>query len=118
MVLTVFLQQLQTLGHNVDPVLRELRVPSQNLPASSIPKSPIHPDLFTQVPPAYHDFLDVFSEQQANTLPPHRKYDLHINLLPSKAPLWGRIYTQSAVELVEMKAYIKAYLANGFIRPS
>ena len=60
----------------------------------------------------------MFSEEQANTLPPHRKYDLQINLLPNSAPPWGRIYRQSAVELVEMKAYIKAYLANGFIRPS
>ena len=58
------------------------------------------------------------SEQHANTLPPHRKYDVQINLLPNFAPPWGRIYSQSAVELVEMKAYIKAYLANGFIRPS
>ena len=60
----------------------------------------------------------MFSEQQANTLPPHRKYDLQINLLPGTAPPWGRVYTKSAVELVEMKAYVKAYMANGFIRPS
>ena len=68
--------------------------------------------------PYDNDFLDVFSELRANTLLPHRKYDLQINLLLGKAPPWGRIYTQSAVELVEMKAYLKAYLANGFIRPS
>ena len=60
----------------------------------------------------------MFSEQQTNTLPPHRKYDLQINLLLGTASPWGRIYSQSAVELVEMKAYLKAYLANGFIRPS
>ena len=60
----------------------------------------------------------MFLEQRANTLPPHRKYDLQINLLPGTAPPWGRIYTQSVVELVAMKEYLKAYLANGFIRPS
>ena len=38
----VFLQQLQTLGHNVDPVLRKLRVPSQHVPASPIPKFTNH----------------------------------------------------------------------------
>ena len=63
-------------------------------------------------------FLDVFSEQQANTLLPHRKYDLQINLLSGKAPQWGRMYTKSALELVEMKAYLKAYMEIGFIRPS
>ena len=50
--------------------------------------------------------------------PPHRKYDLQIPMLPNTKPPWGRIYTMSAVELVAMKAYIKAYVANGFIRPS
>ena len=36
----VFLQQLQTLGYNDDPVLRKLRVPSQHVLASPIPKFP------------------------------------------------------------------------------
>ena len=67
---------------------------------------------------SHNDYLDVFSEQQANTLPPHRKYDLQIPMLPNTKPPRGRIYSMSAVELVAMKAYIKAYLANGFIRPS
>ena len=75
-------------------------------------------DLFTQVPKAYHDYLDVFSELQANVLPPHRKYDLDIPLQPNSAPPWGPIYGLSAPELAVMKRYVTAYLANGFIRPS
>ena len=35
----VFLQQLQTLGYNANPVLRELRVPSPDVPAPSISRS-------------------------------------------------------------------------------
>ena len=36
----VLLQQLKALVYNPDPVLRELRVPSQNVPASPIPPPP------------------------------------------------------------------------------
>ena len=39
-------------------------------------------------------------------------------MLPNTKPPWGRIYSMFAVELVAMRSYIKAYLANGFIRPS
>ena len=90
--------------------------------AGTIPLSsstpPPHPDLFHQVSKEYHDYLDVFSEQQANTLPPHRKYDIDIPLQPNSAPPWGPIYGMSAPELSPMKTYVKEYLANGFIRPS
>ena len=86
-------------------------------PPSFFPPPP-HPDLFHQVPQAYHDYLDVFSESQANVLPPHRKYDLDIQLLPDSAPPFGPIYPMSAPENIEMKRYLQAYLANGFIRPS
>ena len=90
---------------------------TSSLPSSNLPPPP-HPDLFTQVPEAYHDYLDVFSEAQANTLPLHRKYDLHIPLLPNTTPPWGPIYGMSAIELATMKEYVRNYLANGFIRPS
>ena len=95
--------------------------PPPSLSAISFPLTshpPPHPDLFQQVPAAYHAYLDVFSEAQANTLPPHRKYDLRIDLIPGAQPPWGPIYSLSAMELAPMKEYIKSYLANGFIRPS
>ena len=57
------------------------------------------PLLFPQVPLEYHDYLNVFSEEQANTLPPHRKYDLEISLQPGTVPPWGPIYGKSALEL-------------------
>ena len=64
------------------------------------------------------EYLDVFSEEQANTLPPHRKYDLEIQLQPITSPPWGPIYPMSALELLEMKTHLKDNLANGFIGPS
>jgi hypothetical protein len=30
----------------------------------------------TSLPPEYHDFADIFSEQEAYNLPPHREFDL------------------------------------------
>ena len=62
--------------------------------------------------------MDVFSEAQANVLPPHRKYDVDIPLQPGTEPPWGPIYPMSAPKLAEMKTYVKSFLANGFIRPS
>ena len=88
-----------------------------NLAATASPPPP-HPDLFTQVPQVYHEYLDVFSEAQADILPPHREYDLDIPLLPGAKLPWGPIYSMSGVELATMREYVKKYLANGFIRHS
>ena len=38
------------------------------------------------------DDVIIFSEEQANTLPPHRKYDLEITLQPDTTPPRGPIY--------------------------
>ena len=76
------------------------------------------PALLAKLPPEHHDFADVFFEQAANTLPPHKPYDLEIPLLPGKEPPWGPIYSLSEPELATLKTYITDNLANGFIRPS
>jgi len=38
------------------------------------------------IPPEYHEFLDVFTEQEPTTPPPHRTQDHHIPLEEEKAP--------------------------------
>src|SRR5277367_632631 len=43
------------------------------------------PDL-SSVPTDYHDFSDVFSKKKADTLPPHRPYDLKINIEEGSTP--------------------------------
>ena len=62
--------------------------------------------------------MDVFSEPQANVLPPHRKYGLEINLKRGTIPPWGRIYPMSALKNTAMKQDVKAYVENGFIKHS
>ena len=51
------------------------------------------------VPEVYHDFADVFSKARANTLAPHRPYDLKINLEEGTLPPLGPIYSLSVSEL-------------------
>jgi len=55
------------------------------------------PDL-SNVPSEYHKFADVFSKTKAKTLPPHRPYDLKINLEEGAQPPVGPIYSLSASE--------------------
>ena len=50
------------------------------------------------VPDEYHDFADVFSEGLADKLPPHRPYDLKIDLEDGKTPPFGRVYQLSPSE--------------------
>lgn len=70
------------------------------------------------VPVVYHDFLDVFSKKEAETLPPHRPYDYLIELLPGVEVPFGRILPLSELELAAPKDYIDDNLKKGFICPS
>lgn len=71
------------------------------------------------VPPSLHDYLDVFSEEEAKELPPHRSWDMKIDLKEGasqehKAP----IYPLSPQMLEAQKKWLDEHLAKGFIRPS
>ena len=68
-----------------------------------------------KVPKEYHDFADVFSEGSAQTLPPHREYDIKIETIDNQDPPFGKIYNMSATELEVLKNYIDEMLAKGFI---
>ncbi|MBW0594203.1 hypothetical protein O181_133918, partial [Austropuccinia psidii MF-1] len=57
------------------------------------------------VPPAYHQYLDVFSKVKAEKLPPHCACDHHIELEGSLPPA-GVIYSLSNQESDTLRAYI------------
>ena len=40
----------------------------------------------------YHDFLNVFSQEAADTLPPHRSSDYKIKFVQGKEPTYGPLY--------------------------
>jgi len=72
------------------------------------------PDL-SNVPSKYHEFADVFSKTKAEVLPPHRPYDLKINLEEGAQPPVGPIYSLSASEQEALKKFIEENLNTGFI---
>ena len=70
------------------------------------------------VPPEYHDYLSIFSEEEAKALPPHRYVDHAILLIKGGKPPFRRMYFMSDNDLKELKAWIEENLPKSFIRAS
>jgi len=66
----------------------------------------------------YKDYMDVFREDRAETLAPHRAIVHAIDLKPGFNIPYGTIYNLSEVEIKTLKGYIESNLANGFIERS
>ena len=58
-----------------------------------------HFDLTVKLPKEYHQFLDVFSRQEADTLPVHWSYDHKILLEDEKQLTFKALYSMSQDEL-------------------
>ncbi len=71
-----------------------------------------------KLPKQYHDYLDVFSKKEADTLPEHRAYDHAINLKGDAQPPSSALYGMSRNEIQELRRYLDENLAKGFIRAS
>ncbi|MBW0511012.1 hypothetical protein O181_050727 [Austropuccinia psidii MF-1] len=69
------------------------------------------------VPPAYHQYFDVFSKVKAEKLPPHCTCDHHIKLEGLLPPV-DVIYSLSKHDSETLWAYISENVEKGFIRPS
>ena len=63
------------------------------------------------------EFLDMFSEELPG-MPPERKVEFAIELIPGTAPISKRAYRVSRPELVELKKQIDELSEKGYIRPS
>jgi len=68
------------------------------------------------IPEEYHEYADVFSKSKAETLAPHRPYDLRIDLEKDSHPPVGTIYSLSKFKQKALKEFINENLTNGFIR--
>ena len=77
-----------------------------------------HFDPAIKLPKEYHQFLDVFSRQEADTLPVHRSYDHKIPLEDRKQPTFKALYSMSQDELKVLWKYLNDHLSKGFIRVS
>ena len=74
--------------------------------------------LKNQVPQEYHEYLDVFSKELADRLPPRRYIDHEIPLEFGKRSHFGPLYNLSQKELEVQKKYIEEQVIKGFMRPS
>jgi hypothetical protein len=63
------------------------------------------------------EFLDVFPEELSG-MPPKRKVEFAIELIPGTSAISKRAYRVSGPELVELKKQIDELLEKGYIRPS
>ena len=71
------------------------------------------------VPPHYHKWKKVFSEEEAKRFPEHQPWDIAIDFT-ADAPksLDCKIYPLTLKEQGQLKAYIKDNLEKGYIHPS
>jgi hypothetical protein len=67
------------------------------------------------LPKEYHDFVDVFSKSKADTLAPHRPYDLKIQLEDGASPPQPPIYLLSSSELTTLREFLNEHLSMGYI---
>jgi hypothetical protein len=63
------------------------------------------------------EFPDVFTKDLPG-MPPERKVEFAIELLPGTTPIFKRAYRVSGPELVELKKQIDELSEKGYIRPS
>jgi len=70
------------------------------------------------VPSDYHKFADVFNKEKASQLPPHRPYDLKIDLEEGSAPPLGTIYPLSPAELEALRKFLDENITTGLLRSS
>jgi len=98
-------------SHNFELCLRSSDIQANSAKLAETPD-------FSNIPSEYHEFADIFSKTKAEVFPPHRPYDLKINLEKSAQPLVGPIYSLSASEQEALKEFIEENLNTGFIQPT
>ncbi|QRW22889.1 Retrotransposable element Tf2 protein [Rhizoctonia solani] len=69
------------------------------------------------VPSEYHQYAKVFGEEEFNKLPPHRHYDIGIELT-EEGPLNSPLYSMTDAKSVTLKDWLRDELKAGKIRPS
>ncbi|KAF8757307.1 hypothetical protein RHS01_04135 [Rhizoctonia solani] len=67
--------------------------------------------------PKYHHYAKVFGEEEFNKLPPHRHYDIGIELT-KEGPLNSPLYSMTDAKSATLKDWLRDELKAGKIRPS
>jgi hypothetical protein len=72
-----------------------------------------------KIPPQYHKYSQVFSEEASHKFPPSRIWDHTIELKPgAPASLPGKLIPLSQAELKKLQKFISEHLKHGTIQPS
>ncbi|MBW0586672.1 hypothetical protein O181_126387 [Austropuccinia psidii MF-1] len=103
----------QSLLKSIDEVFKEIKDVGEDWDEEEEPEE--IETVFKVVPPAYHQYLDVFSKVKAEKPPPHRPCDHHIELEGLLPPV-GVIYLLSNKESETLQAYISENVEKCFIR--
>ncbi|KAF8750517.1 hypothetical protein RHS01_09317 [Rhizoctonia solani] len=69
------------------------------------------------VPSKYHQYSKVFGEEEFNKLPPHRHYNIGIELT-EEGPLNSPLYSMTNAKSATLKDWLRDELKAGKIRPS
>ncbi|KAF8755588.1 hypothetical protein RHS01_05310 [Rhizoctonia solani] len=77
-----------------------------------------NPNPLADLPTEYHKFARVFGEEEFKVLPPHREYNIAIDLVPDAKLSPRPIYGMTDAESKALKQHIDEELATGKIRPS
>ncbi|KAF8736258.1 Retrotransposon gag protein, partial [Rhizoctonia solani] len=75
-------------------------------------------DPLADLPSQYHEFARVFGKEEFKVLPPHREYDIAIDLTPNAKLTPGPIYGMTDAKSKALKQHIDEELATGKIQPS
>ena len=70
-----------------------------------------------QIPKAFHNFLDVFSEEKAACFPESRPWDHKVELKDTFTPKSFKTYNLTPQEQIELDKFLKENLDKGYIRP-
>jgi hypothetical protein len=75
--------------------------------------------ILAKLPLNYADFMNVFSKNQNDELPPYRPLNHKIELLPDATPLRAHLlYSMSTEQLVALKEYLTENLRKDWMIPS
>ena len=95
----------------------QLNIAQSNIKGHAANPNPKSVDM-ESVSEAYRDFSNVFSKAKADTLTPHRPYDLKITLEDGATPPQPPIYSLLNSELGTLCKFIDEHLNISFIWPS
>ncbi|EUC60615.1 Transposon Tf2-1 polyprotein, putative, partial [Rhizoctonia solani AG-3 Rhs1AP] len=70
------------------------------------------------VPSQYHAYAKVFGEEEFTKLPPHRSYDIKIELIDEEMRMNSPLYSMTDAESIALKEWLDKELAAGKIQPS